>query len=96
MRRTASFLAGIATVVIALQSGIDAFDDQLLSIHMVQHMCLLLVAPLLLLGGRPLILVLRALPGRRRRALARGLTRARPYTKPPCRHAWRCSARLWS
>jgi putative membrane protein len=68
-RRTIAFLAGIACVLVALESGLDTFDDRLLSVHMVQHMLLLLLAPLLLLAGRPALLTLRALaPGRRRRA----------------------------
>ncbi len=81
-RRTASFLAGVACAVVALQSGIDAYDDQLLSVHMVQHMLLLLVAPLLVLGGRPVILALRALPPTRRRGFVRTLERTRSYTGP--------------
>jgi putative copper resistance protein D len=82
LRRTASFQAGIASVVLALQSGIDAYDDRLLSVHMVQHMLLLVVAPPLLLGGRPLILALRSLPRDARRSLARVLDALRPYTGP--------------
>ena len=54
--RTAAFLCGVACVLIALQSGIDAFDERLLSVHMVQHMLLLMLAPLLLLCGRPVLL----------------------------------------
>ena len=80
--RTAAFLAGVAVVVIALQSGIDAYDDRLLSVHMVQHMLLLLVAPALILVGRPVVLALRVLPPSRRRALARALARSRPFTGP--------------
>ena len=91
VRRAASFLAGIATVVVALQSGVEAFDEQLLSVHMVQHMCLLLVAPLLLLGGQPVILVLRALRGRRRRSLARVLARAGPFATAPSCLAFFCA-----
>lgn len=82
LRRTASFLAGLACVMVALQSGLDAYDDRMLSVHMVQHMLLLLVAPPLLLGGRPLVLALRVLPPRRRSAFGRVLSRTRPYTGP--------------
>lgn len=82
VRRTAAFLAGLACVVVATDSGIGAYDDELLSIHMIQHMLLLLVAPLLLLAGRPVILALRALPGRRRRALAAALYRLASVTRP--------------
>jgi putative membrane protein len=81
-RRTASFLAGVGCVVLALQSGIDSFDDRMLSVHMVQHMLLALIAPLLLLGGRPLILALRVLPPGARRRLAIALARVRPVAGP--------------
>lgn len=82
LRRTVSFLAGIACVLIALESGIDAYDDELLSVHMVQHLILLLLAPLLLLGGRPMILALRALPLDGRRRLVRSLARLRRLAGP--------------
>jgi putative membrane protein len=82
LRRTLSFLGGIACVLIALESGIDAYDDELLSVHMVQHLILLLLAPLLLLGGRPMILALRALPSGGRRRLVGGLSRLRRIAGP--------------
>jgi putative membrane protein len=82
-RRTLSFLAGVGCVTVALQSGIDTYDDRLLSVHMVQHMLLLLLAPLLLLGGRPTLLVLRSLSGPRRRAFAGALRRLSRYLSPP-------------
>jgi putative membrane protein len=82
LRRTASFLAGIAVILVALQSGIDAYDAQLLSDHMVQHLLLLVVAPPLLLGGRPVILALRTLPPVQRRRFAKALDLARRVTGP--------------
>jgi putative membrane protein len=81
-RRSASFLAGLACLLIALRSGIDAYDDRLLSVHMVQHMLILLLAPLLLHGGRPVVLALSALPPARRARPARILARTRPFTTP--------------
>lgn len=81
-RRTTAFLAGIGAVLVALQSGLDTYDDRMLSDHMVQHLLLLAVAPPLLLGGRPVILALRALAPSRRRGLARALDRTRPFTGP--------------
>lgn len=80
--RTACLFAAVATVIVALQSGLDAYDDQLLSVHMVQHMLLLMVAPPLLLLSRPALLLLRALPPPRRRATARALARLRPISGP--------------
>jgi len=83
--RTASFLSGVACVVVALQSGIDAFDDRMLSDHMIQHLLLLELAPLLLLGGRPAILVLRCSPRAHRPSLARRFRRLSRLTRPlPC------------
>ena len=82
IRSTASFLAGVACVILALQSGIDAYDDRMLSVHMVQHMLLLLVAPPLLLGGRPVVLALRSLSPGARRSFARAIDSARGYTGP--------------
>jgi cytochrome c oxidase assembly factor CtaG len=80
--RGLSFGAGLATLLLATQSGIDTYDDRLLSAHMVQHLLLLTVAPPLLLGGRPLLLALRALAPPRRRTLAAALARARPLSSP--------------
>lgn len=80
--RTAGFLAGIAAVLVALQSGIGAWDDRLLSDHMIQHLLLLEVAPLLLLSGRPVVLALRGGPRARRAALARRARRLAPLTHP--------------
>jgi putative membrane protein len=83
--RTLSFLAGIACVLVALQSGLNSFDDRRMSVHMIQHMLLLMLAPLLLLGGRPVILALRTLPRSCRPGLARMLQRTRLVTGPlPC------------
>jgi cytochrome c oxidase assembly factor CtaG len=71
--RTASFVLGVIVVLVALQSGLDTFDGELLSAHMVQHLLLIEVAPLLLLGGAPVLLALRTLPPARRPAAARRL-----------------------
>jgi cytochrome c oxidase assembly factor CtaG len=60
LRWTVSFLAGNAVIVIATQSSIGAYDDVLFWIHMVQHVLLLMVAPPLLLLGRPVTLLLHA------------------------------------
>ncbi|MGI8430448.1 MAG: cytochrome c oxidase assembly protein [Solirubrobacteraceae bacterium] len=66
--RTLAFLAGLGAVALALQSGLDTYSAQLLSMHMVQHLVLVLTAAPLLLAGAPVTLALRALspPARRR------------------------------
>lgn len=75
--RTACFALGVAAVLLALCSGLDSWAERLLSIHMVQHLVLTLVAAPLLVAGAPLALALRALPQGGGRGLAQAL-RARP------------------
>jgi putative membrane protein len=58
--RTWCFLGGLAAIVLALSSPIEAYEGQLFSVHMVQHMLLELVAAPLLLLGAPATLGLRA------------------------------------
>lgn len=69
--RTALLLAGMAALVIALQSPVDYWSDEYLRVHMLQHELLTMVAaPLILLGG-PWIMCWRALPLYPRRVVAR-------------------------
>lgn len=68
--RTLSFLLpGLGSVAAVTVSGIGAYDTTLLSVHMVQHMVLSMVAPIFLALGAPVTLALRALTGRPRRGL---------------------------
>lgn len=68
--RTVLFLGpGLGIVLLATQSALAAYDTVLLSVHMVQHMLLTMVAPIFLALGAPVTLALRTLPGRGRRAL---------------------------
>ena len=60
--RLAAFLAGLATVVVAVASPIDAFAPLLLRVHMLQHVLLTMVAPPLLWLGTPALPLLRGLP----------------------------------
>ncbi len=50
----------------ATSSGLAAYDTALLSVHMVQHMLLSMLVPLLLALGAPVTLMLRTLPARPR------------------------------
>src|SRR6478672_5823275 len=58
---TAAFLAGLASLAIVLQSGLGAYDETYL-IHVVQHVVLMSVAPVLLALGAPVTLLLRVSP----------------------------------
>jgi putative copper resistance protein D len=63
-RRTAAFLLGLLVIAVATQSSVGLYDDVLFSAHMVQHLMLIMVAPPLLISGRPVTLLLRATRGR--------------------------------
>ncbi len=68
--RTLSFyVGGLGALVVATCSSLAAYDDVLLSMHMVQHMVLSMVAPIFLALGAPVSLALRTLPSRPRRRL---------------------------
>jgi putative membrane protein len=71
--RTVSFMAGLAAIVLALNSPIEAYEGILFSVHMVQHMLLELVAAPLLLLGAPATLALRVASPSVRRGLLRVL-----------------------
>jgi len=66
--RRAAFWAGLAVLGIALLSPIDTYADVLLSVHMVQHLLLMLVAAPLLLLAAPMTTLLQAVgPAPRKR-----------------------------
>jgi cytochrome c oxidase assembly factor CtaG len=82
--RTAAFLSGLAVVLIATASGVAAYDRVLFSLHVVQHILLGMVAPLLLVLGAPITLALQAGSRRVQRAILRVLrsSPARVLTHP--------------
>jgi putative copper resistance protein D len=67
--RTASWLGGAGVFLVATQSALATYDTVLISVHMVQHMVLTMVVPVLLALGCPITLALRTLPPRPRGAL---------------------------
>src|ERR1700691_4375390 len=67
--RLAAFFAGIAFVWIAIGSPLNAFDDASLTVHMLQHLLLMSIAPPLILLGAPQLPLLHGLP----QPLARGV-----------------------
>ena len=65
--RTLSFcVGGLGSLVVATSSSLAAYDTVLLSMHMVQHMLLSMLAPVFLALGAPVTLALRTLPKRSR------------------------------
>ncbi len=63
-KRTLFYPAGLLVLFVALDSAIDVYADSLLAFHMIQHLLLTMVAAPLLLLGRPLTVILGALPNR--------------------------------
>lgn len=72
-----AFSASLLTLVIALNSPVDYYADELFWVHMLQHILLLTVAPPLLLLGKPWPRMWRALPFGPRTKVARTVARSR-------------------
>ena len=75
--RVGCWLGAMAAVALALLSPIDAVAEALFSVHMVQHLLLIMAAAPLMVLGEPLLPVLFALPLGARRAVGRQWHRRR-------------------
>ncbi|WP_372461515.1 cytochrome c oxidase assembly protein [Actinacidiphila acidipaludis] len=60
--RSLAWTTGVATVAAVTCTGIGGYGMTLFSVHMIQHMVLSMLSPILLLLGAPVTLALRALP----------------------------------
>jgi cytochrome c oxidase assembly factor CtaG len=70
----AAFMVGLLSLWIAIGSPLTAYQHELLTIHMVQHVLLMAVAPALLLLGAPALPLVYGIPSRSaRRALQQAL-----------------------
>jgi putative membrane protein len=79
--RSLLFYAGLAVLLIAVQSPIDYWSDDYFFVHMLQHLLLMFAAPTLIVAGAPWQPLLDALPGRLGRSATRQVMRggwARP------------------
>jgi putative membrane protein len=76
------FYAGLLTVVTAVEWPVDSYADTLFWVHMVQHVLLTMVAPPLILLGRPWPRAARPLPLGARRVLARTAHSVRSVAAP--------------
>jgi len=79
--RELAFAGGLLTIVLALDSPIDSYSQQLFWVHMAQHILLFSVAPPLILLGRPWPRMWRALSLDFRTKAGRTLVRSR-WTAP--------------
>ncbi|MFD3535367.1 cytochrome c oxidase assembly protein [Streptomyces sp. NPDC058664] len=60
--RTVFFAVGVLTVALVTCTGLNDYGMVMFSVHMVQHMVISMLSPILLLLGAPVTLALRALP----------------------------------
>ncbi len=60
--RTASWIAGTASLFLVTGTWLNGYSMVLFSLHMVQHMVLAMITPILLLLAAPVTLALRTLP----------------------------------
>lgn len=81
--RTAAWVLGVGLIAFVQLSGLMTYGMTMLSVHMVQHLVLMMICPVLLVLGGPLTLALRAMTpaprgevGLRERLLT--ITRSRP------------------
>jgi len=60
--RTVAFVIGVLSVLLVLCTGLNDYGMVMFSVHMVQHMVISMLSPILILLGAPITLALRALP----------------------------------
>ncbi|PZH18020.1 hypothetical protein C1I97_04340 [Streptomyces sp. NTH33] len=60
--RTVAYVIGVLTVVLVMCTGLNDYGMVMFSVHMVQHMVISMLSPILILLGAPVTLALRALP----------------------------------
>ncbi|GHA36977.1 membrane protein [Streptomyces tauricus] len=60
--RIVAFVVGVLSVMLVLCTGLNDYGMVMFSVHMVQHMVISMLSPILILLGAPITLALRALP----------------------------------
>ncbi|MEV6751012.1 cytochrome c oxidase assembly protein [Streptomyces sp. NPDC051214] len=60
--RTISFVVGVLTILLVMCTKLNDYGMVMFSVHMVQHMIISMLSPILILMGAPITLALRALP----------------------------------
>lgn len=61
-RRAVPYLIGVVVLAAVTWTGVDLYASALMSVHMLQHMTINMIVPILLVLGAPVTLAFRALP----------------------------------
>lgn len=77
--RLGSFIFGMCLVWVAVGSPLVAYDHELLTVHMIQHLLLMTFAPALILLGEPLLVFWQGWP--RLGKIVLGLPSRRPFAR---------------
>ena len=80
------FMVGLDVLFVAMSPPVEALAGQSLSVHMTQHVLLMMVAPPLIWLGAPMVAVLLGFPARVRKAVVTA------FARPPARRVWRALA----
>ena len=75
--RSLWFYAGLAVLLLAVDSPVDYWSDSYFTVHMVQHLLLMFAAPSLVVAGAPGQPLLAALPRRSGKAVTRSVLAGR-------------------
>lgn len=80
--RPVSYLAGLFFIGLALMSPLDVLGSQLFTMHMIQHLLLIMIAPPLLLIANPMPFMLWGLPDKWRLKVGRVISRLLSQNAP--------------
>ena len=93
-KRSLLFYAGLAALLVAVESPIDYWSNQYFYLHMIEHIIIAFYVPILIVAGAPWIPLVFSVPLRARRRLGRALLLGR--WSAPLRSVGRVLVNPWT